>query len=324
MKFFVLITALFLHSVSPAENLVFRAPRTLKSGGRDGMPFHLLRARTEARHKQRGVERCTDCSLAALERAGLSPGARAKIRSIRETEKFTDEIRKKRKQIVTSCRQVPTDDCQAVEKKAINEMQRWQPPPLPKILPFRFESEGVSNSSNSSSSSSSRSRSSKSSGYSRTESPRYQADDSSEFDGEAGSGVSSRTANGEEALDEEAADEQQHQQAFAEVSGIFDIIKDMFGSGTDITDPKNFEGGNQGSYFDFMYPLGTEYPWACPCDENAFKRFEAGEIQAVPCRNQVDMSAQGIVAACNPKNHKMNGAVRVAGVPFLLGSFDEK
>lgn len=101
---------------------------------------------------------------------------------------------------------------------------------------------------------------------------------------------------------------QHHQTAFAQVraTGIFDMISNLFGNGADISNPQNFEGGNQGSYFDFMYPQSTDYPWACVCDENKYKQWEAGEIDAVPCRNQVDMSAQGITAACNPKNHKMN------------------
>ncbi|PHJ23339.1 hypothetical protein CSUI_002810 [Cystoisospora suis] len=104
-------------------------------------------------------------------------------------------------------------------------------------------------------------------------------------------------------------DSEHHQTAFVQVRahGIFDMIGNLFGNGADISNPQNFEGGNQGSYFDFMYPQSTDYPWACVCDENKYKQWEAGEIDAVPCRNQVDMSAQGITAACNPKNHKMNG-----------------
>ncbi|EPR61912.1 hypothetical protein TGPRC2_212275 [Toxoplasma gondii TgCatPRC2] len=102
-----------------------------------------------------------------------------------------------------------------------------------------------------------------------------------------------------------------HNKAFAAAGAkarIFDLIKNLFGSGSDITDADNFEGGNQGSYFDFMYPLSTDYPWACVCDEGQYVQWEANEIQAVPCRNQVDMSAQGITAACNPSLHKMNHA----------------
>ncbi|PFH37571.1 hypothetical protein BESB_040290 [Besnoitia besnoiti] len=108
-------------------------------------------------------------------------------------------------------------------------------------------------------------------------------------------------------------------QAFAEVGAqnIFAAIKDIFGNGVDITNPQNFEGGNQGSYFDFMYPQSTDYPWACVCDESQYKRWEANETKAVPCRNQVDMSAQGITAACNPKNHKLNDADRHGGSLLL-------
>lgn len=91
--------------------------------------------------------------------------------------------------------------------------------------------------------------------------------------------------------------------------GVFDMLQNLFGSGMDISNPTNFDGGNQGSFFNFMYPADTDYPWACVCDEHQYKRWELKEIQAVPCRNQVDTSAQGITAACNPLNHDMNAAM---------------
>lgn len=89
------------------------------------------------------------------------------------------------------------------------------------------------------------------------------------------------------------------------------MLNGMFLGGTGDKNPANFEGGNQGSFFNFMYPQATDYPWACVCDENTYKKYEAGEIQSVPCRNEVDMSAQGLVALCNPRNHKMNSTPSV-------------
>ncbi|PHJ23340.1 hypothetical protein CSUI_002811 [Cystoisospora suis] len=102
--------------------------------------------------------------------------------------------------------------------------------------------------------------------------------------------------------------------------GFFDMLNNMFLGGTGDKNPANFEGGNQGSFFNFMYPQATDYPWACVCDENTYKKYEAGEIQSVPCRNEVDMSAQGVVALCNPRNHKMNDGTPSAAFSssFLL------
>lgn len=99
-------------------------------------------------------------------------------------------------------------------------------------------------------------------------------------------------------------------QVFVELQskGFFDMLNNMFLGGNGANNPQNFEGGNQGSFFNFMYPHSTDYPWACVCDENSFKKYENKEIEAVPCRNEVDMSAQGVVAFCDPRNHKMNSA----------------
>ncbi|KYK67222.1 hypothetical protein TGPRC2_219742 [Toxoplasma gondii TgCatPRC2] len=132
------------------------------------------------------------------------------------------------------------------------------------------------------------------------------------YNGEGSAEPKSTASSGVNEVEDEDTIDSAEEQAFAEMHAqdIFGMIKDMFGNGMEISDPKNFEGGNQGSYFDFMYPQSTDYPWACMCDENQYKRWEAKEIQAVPCRNQVDMSIQGIVAACNPKNHNMNSAER--------------
>ncbi|KFH01864.1 hypothetical protein TGMAS_212270 [Toxoplasma gondii MAS] len=102
------------------------------------------------------------------------------------------------------------------------------------------------------------------------------------------------------------------EEAFVEIrtGGFFDMLNNLFLGGAGSADPANFEGGNQGSYFDFMYPLQTDYPWACTCDPNIFERWENKEVSNVPCRNQVDMSAQGVTAYCNPLVHKMNGSFR--------------
>lgn len=46
------------------------------------------------------------------------------------------------------------------------------------------------------------------------------------------------------------------------------------------------------------------------------------QVSYVSCRNQVDLSAQNSVPMCNPKNHKMNAALRAAPSHFLAaGAF---
>ncbi|PFH35868.1 hypothetical protein BESB_055190 [Besnoitia besnoiti] len=109
-------------------------------------------------------------------------------------------------------------------------------------------------------------------------------------------------------------------QAFVEVGarGIFDMLNNMFLGGAGSADPNNFEGGNQGSFFNFMFPLQSDYPWACVCDPALYLKWEQKEAPNVPCRNQADMSAQGVTAYCNPLLHKMNNASRQGLWAFIL------
>ncbi|CBZ54482.1 hypothetical protein NCLIV_049110 [Neospora caninum Liverpool] len=116
------------------------------------------------------------------------------------------------------------------------------------------------------------------------------------------------------------ATETDTQEVFIELraGGFFDMLNNMFLGGVGSADPANFEGGNQGSFFDFMYPLQTDYPWACVCDPNLYEKWEQKETPHVPCKNQVDMSAQGVTAYCNPLLHKINSAFRPGYGAFVF------
>lgn len=59
------------------------------------------------------------------------------------------------------------------------------------------------------------------------------------------------------------------------IGGIWDNLFGGAGAGN----AENFEGGNQGSYFDFMYPSDNDYPWACVCDEGQYAQWEAKQVR---------------------------------------------
>ncbi|XP_026194308.1 uncharacterized protein LOC34624017 [Cyclospora cayetanensis] len=100
--------------------------------------------------------------------------------------------------------------------------------------------------------------------------------------------------------------------SMVEVSSIGSFWDTLFG-GAGAGNAENFEGGNQGSYFNFMYPSDTDYPWACVCDEGQYTQWVNKQVQYVSCRNQVDLSSQNAVAMCNPQNHKINAATMASG-----------
>lgn len=82
--------------------------------------------------------------------------------------------------------------------------------------------------------------------------------------------------------------------AFVQVGSIGAIWDTLFG-GAGAGNAENFEGGNQGSYFNFMYPSDNDFPWACLCDESQYKQWELGQVTLA-------------------RQHKLKGACCCAGV----------
>ncbi|CBZ55663.1 hypothetical protein NCLIV_060870 [Neospora caninum Liverpool] len=414
MKAFLTLTIL-LQLLSPAESYS-AVPR--RSGGHrsrgDTLDARSPRSFSKTLTWKTKAESSGEaCTLKALETAGASPSARAKVKNLRETSQFVDLVYEKRREAARLCAAGETGKCESPDEPIWETLGLQKPAPCPTIQSFKLsecegsESTELAESSDTdakeaprkraanrkkrarrdtaSASEASRTGATKhlaGAGEAGSEVSAHQAESTAQVrphqprfggstklhkaeeqvgatqteasaaenndeartrsEGEApelgakasgpsgegeetptamgntentgeGNTSSDSAASGEGKADadgEGAFDSEEHAFAEVEAQNVFDMIKDMFGNGMEISDPQNFEGGNQGSYFDFMYPQSTDYPWACVCDENQYKRWEAKEIQAVPCRNQVDMSIQGIVAACNPKNHKMNVAER--------------
>ncbi|KAL8424447.1 hypothetical protein Efla_001049 [Eimeria flavescens] len=96
--------------------------------------------------------------------------------------------------------------------------------------------------------------------------------------------------------------------SLVQVEGVISSVWDNLFGGAGAGNADNFQGGNQGSYFNFMYPSDNDYPWACVCDEGQYNQWLNKQVQYVPCRNQVDLSTQNVVAMCNPENHTLNAA----------------
>ncbi|KEP60100.1 UNVERIFIED_CONTAM: hypothetical protein HHA_219742 [Hammondia hammondi] len=421
MKYFLTFTVL-LQLLSPTESYsaVPRRPGGHRRSLGDTLDSQSPRNFSETLNWKTKSETAGEaCTLKALETAGSSPSARAKISSLRETEEYVETVYEKRREASRLCAAGQTDKCESPDHPLWETLGLQKPPPCPTIESFKlsdcehgesiehaksfakeFEVKAGKKKKRVKHDAAATTEASSSSEFDEGDSTRNEAptirdgethrrrkyagvasritrhysksnarvrkhkhgsgpakkphtsdenggetetDASSaenhgrNVDHETGADASGRSghvesaratedtynaedstepkspaSSGVNAVEDEDTIDNAEEQAFAEMQAqdIFGMIKDMFGNGMEITDPKNFEGGNQGSYFDFMYPQSTDYPWACMCDENQYKRWEAKEIQAVPCRNQVDMSIQGIVAACNPKNHNMNGAER--------------
>ncbi|KAF8817693.1 hypothetical protein IE077_004193 [Cardiosporidium cionae] len=89
--------------------------------------------------------------------------------------------------------------------------------------------------------------------------------------------------------------------------GVISTIDDLFFGGTSGTKPENWDGGNQGSFFNYVYPDNSDYPWACLCDEVDYAKWVSKTQEYVRCRNQVDQSVQNVQANCDPENH--SGAI---------------
>ncbi|KAF8822594.1 hypothetical protein IE077_003391 [Cardiosporidium cionae] len=84
--------------------------------------------------------------------------------------------------------------------------------------------------------------------------------------------------------------------------GILSAVKDTFFGGTSNQNPENWKGGNKGSFFNFMYPENSDYPWSCMCDESDLRAYRAKEQKFVRCRNQVDLSWQKVQSYCDLEN----------------------
>ncbi|GIX62214.1 midasin, putative [Babesia caballi] len=68
------------------------------------------------------------------------------------------------------------------------------------------------------------------------------------------------------------------------------------------TNPLNYDGGNIGAYYNFMYPDNDDYPWSCVCSEKDFQLYQEKKMPYVRCRNQEDLSFHDFQANCDPKN----------------------
>ncbi|KAL8271511.1 hypothetical protein Esti_004546 [Eimeria stiedai] len=100
--------------------------------------------------------------------------------------------------------------------------------------------------------------------------------------------------------------------SMVQVQGVLGSVWDNLFGGAGAKNAENFQGGNQGSYFNFMYPSDNDYPWACVCDESQYRQWLEKKVSYVACRNQVDLSTQNVVAMCNPENHTINAAPKGA------------
>ncbi|PHJ23338.1 hypothetical protein CSUI_002809 [Cystoisospora suis] len=259
-------------------------------------------------------ERCLD----ELKREGRTPNATRKLEELKKTNTLVDSIHEKRRQAARECLQGKKEKCETPDRSIWTILGIPEPSTTSSspswIAPFHLSTACERDTKNTQSLQtedevSSPSLLDKSEENSSSPSPSSSAGGSLPRDlvhEEEANRLSQHRRHPSLPLESEGNEE-----SLVQVNArIFNLISNLFGNGADISNPQNFEGGNQGSYFDFMYPQSTDYPWACVCDENKYKQWEAGEIDAVPCRNQVDMSAQGITAACNPKNHKMNDSVQ--------------
>ena len=63
-----------------------------------------------------------------------------------------------------------------------------------------------------------------------------------------------------------------------QLRGVIGSIWDTLFGGAGTGNAENFEGGNQGSYFNFMYPSDNDYPWACVCDEGQYQQWLNKEV----------------------------------------------
>ncbi|CDJ37408.1 hypothetical protein, conserved [Eimeria tenella] len=143
-------------------------------------------------------------------------------------------------------------------------------------------------------------------GSSNTSSSDGSGDRSNESSSSAGGSDEPSSSSGRKSRSSSSREELEA--SLLQLQGVIGSIWDTLFGGSSTANAENFEGGNQGSYFNFMYPSDNDYPWACVCDETQYAQWANNEVSYVSCRNQVDLSSQNVVAMCNPLNHKMNAA----------------
>ncbi|EDO07791.1 hypothetical protein BBOV_III002240 [Babesia bovis T2Bo] len=88
----------------------------------------------------------------------------------------------------------------------------------------------------------------------------------------------------------------------AQGNAISHAFKRVFTDVDSGTNEVNYDGGNLGAYYNFMYPDNDDYPWACVCNEYDIKLYREKQQPYARCRNQEDLSLFSFQANCDPKN----------------------
>ncbi|ORM41180.1 Midasin [Babesia sp. Xinjiang] len=88
----------------------------------------------------------------------------------------------------------------------------------------------------------------------------------------------------------------------AQGNALSHAFKRVFSDVDSGTNEINYDGGNMGAYYNFMYPDNDDYPWACVCNEYDLQLYREKKQPYARCRNQEDLSMFSFQANCDPKN----------------------
>lgn len=102
-------------------------------------------------------------------------------------------------------------------------------------------------------------------------------------------------------------------------SSKYNLLGSMFGSSSSQgTNEKNWLGGNRGSFYNYVQPDNDDYPWACKCDGSDMALYLKKEKNFVRCRNQMDLSLEGIQANCDVANNGIRIRHNILTFPALM------